>query len=149
MPHIAVTQERSMDMNRFFERRHSARAESSESLGDNRDSWTLERSKQIVEALAGVTADGRGAVYPSTLMVKPNGSGVVGSRTHVSVFEEFGWWLGENSDLLTPANTRDLLTCPIRIDVKLFREFAVQHAEMECSLLADDYFSDDRDWEAA
>ena len=138
-----------MDMNRFFLNRAAARNMRGDALQDSRDGWTLERSKQILEALAGVTADGRDAVYSSSLMVKPNGSGVVGSRTAVSVFEEFGWWLGENSDLLTPANTRDMLSNPLRLDVRLFREFAVQHAEMECGLLADDYFADDGDWEVA
>lgn len=139
-----------MDMNSFFLRRHSASAERSDTLQDSRDTWTIERAKEIVEALAGVTADGRCMVYPSTLKVKPNGSATVGGRAEVSVFEEFGWWLAENSDLLTPANTRDLLSCPIRTDIKLFKKFADEQAEFEASTKSDEFWDDGGpDWEAA
>jgi len=137
-----------MDMNSFFIRRHNADAERSDSIQDARDTWTLDRAQQIIEALAGMTSSGR-AVYPSTLMVKPSGSKTVGGESTVSVFAEFGWWLSENSELLDKANTRDLLTNPLRAEIKLFKEFANQHAEMECGCLSDDYFADDADWEAA
>jgi len=137
-----------MDMNTFFEWQHSARTERSESLQDARDRWAIDRAQQITEVLAGMTTSGR-AVYPPTLMVKPRDSKTVG-LTEISVFQEFGWWLAENSDLLTGANTRDLLTCPIRTEIKLFKQFAAEHADYECGLLSDDYFADDRDeWEAA
>ncbi len=138
-----------MDMNQFFERRHSARNVRNDLLQDSRDSWIVGRSTQIVQALAGLDWKNEQAVYPSTLTVKPNGSKTVGGQATVSVFTEFAWWLSENSDLMTVAAIRDLLTNPLRREIKLFAEFAVQHAEMECGLLADDYFADDRDWEAA
>jgi hypothetical protein len=138
-----------MDMNSFFIRRHNADAERSDSIQDARDAWAANRATQIIEVLAGMTSTGR-AVYPPMLLVKPRDSKTVGGKTEVSVFEEFGWWLGENTDLLTGANTRDLLTCPIRTDIKLFKQFAAEHADYECGCKSDDYFADDRDdWEAA
>lgn len=138
-----------MDINQVFERRHSASVERSDTLQDARQRWTADRAKEIVEALAGMTTSGR-AVYPSTLMVKPNGSRAAIVQGSVSVFAEFGFWLDMNGHLLTGANTRDLLTCPIRTDIKLFWKFADEHAELECGLLSDDYFADDgADWEAA
>jgi hypothetical protein len=134
-----------MDMNSFFLRRAEARAVRNDNIQDSRDSWVTDRSKQIVEALAGVDWKGDQAVYPSALTVKPNGS-----KTTVSVFTEFAWWLSENADLMTGPAIRDLLTNPMRVEIKLFRKFADEHAEMECGALSDDYFSDDRDdWEAA
>ena len=138
-----------MDMNQVFERRHSASTERGDKVQDARDIWTADRAKEIVEALAGMTTSGR-AVYPSTLMVKPNGSTTVAGQASVSVFAEFGFWLDMNGHLLTGAATRDLLTNPIRTDIKLFWKFADEHAELECGLLSDDYFADDgADWEAA
>jgi len=137
-----------MDMNTFFERRNSASTQRGESLQDARDAWAANRATQIIEVLAGMTSNGR-AVYPSMLLVKPRDSKTVGGKTEVSVFEEFGWWLGENTDLLTGANTRDLLTCPIRTDIKLFRQFADEHADFEVGCMSDDWFADDADWEAA
>ena len=138
-----------MDANSFYERRYAARLGRGDGIEGARDAWIIDRATQIVEALAGVTNDGR-AVYPSTLMVKPDGSKTVGGQTTVSVFTEFAWWLAENPDLMGPAAIRDLLINPIRTDIILFRRFADGHAEMECELLSDDYFADDRDdWEAA
>jgi hypothetical protein len=138
-----------MDMNSFFLRRAEARAERGDTLQDARDRWAIDRSNQIVEALAGVDWKGDQAVYPSALTVRPNGSKTVGGQTTVSVFTEFAWWLAENSDLMTGPAIRDLLTNPMRVEIKLFRKFADEHAEMECGLLSDDYFADDSDWEAA
>jgi len=139
-----------MDMNSFFRRRHEARAERSDTLQESRDTWTIERSNQIVEALAGMSSTGRPGVYPSLLQVKVNGSATVGGRTEVSVFEEFGWWLAENSDLLTAANTRDFCTNPVRTDIKLFRKFADHQAEFEAGCKSDEFFDDGGpDWEAA
>ena len=138
-----------MDANSFYERRYAARLGRGDGIEGARDAWIIDRATQIVEALAGVTNDGR-AVYPSTLMVKPDGSKTVGGQTTVSVFTEFAWWLGENSDLMTGLAIRDLLTNPVRTDIRLFAVFAHAHAEMECGALSDDYFADDRDdWEAA
>jgi hypothetical protein len=136
-----------MDMNTFFERQHSARAERSDKVRDARDTWTADRAKEIVEALAGMTTSGR-AVYPSTLMVKPNGSRTVAGQASVSVFAEFGFWLDMNGHLLTGPSTRDLLTNPIRTEIKLLWKFADEHAELECGMLSDEFF-DDNDWEAA
>jgi len=139
-----------MDMNSFFLNRAAARSVRGDLLQDSRDSWIIGRSTQIVQALAGLDWKNEQAVYPSTLTVKPNGSKTVGGQTTVSVFAEFAWWLTENSDLMTGAAMRDMLTNPLRHEIKLFAELAVQHAEMECGCLSDDYFSDDRDdWEAA
>jgi hypothetical protein len=137
-----------MDMNTFFERKNSANTERGKSLQDARDAWAANRATQIIEVLAGMTSTGR-AVYPPMLLVKPRDSKTVGGKTEVSVFEEFGWWLAENTDLLTGANTRDLLTCPIRTDIKLFRQFADAHADFEAARMSDDWFADDADWEAA
>jgi len=137
-----------MDMNSFFLRRAAARAERSDDIQDSRDSWVMDRSKQIVQALAGLDWKNERAVYPSTLTVKINGSKTVAGQTTVSVFTEFAWWLSENSDLMTGPAMRDLLTNPLRHEIKLFAEFAVQHAELECGLLGDEFF-DDNDWEAA
>lgn len=139
-----------MDMNSFFLRRAEARTERGDTLQDARDRWAIDRSNQIVEALAGVDWKGDQAVYPSALTVKPNGSKTVGGQTTVSVFTEFAWWLAENSDLMTGPAIRDLLTNPMRVEIKLFRKFADEHAEMECGALSDDYFDDGlNDWEAA
>jgi hypothetical protein len=137
-----------MDMNRVFLRRHEASVERSDAVAEARDRWAIDRAQQITEVLAGMTSTGR-AVYPPMLLVKPRDSKTVGGKTEVSVFEEFGWWLGENTDLLTGANTRDLLTCPIRTEIKLFKQFAAEHADYECGCKSDDYFADDADWEAA
>jgi hypothetical protein len=138
-----------MDMNTFFERQHSARAERSDTLQDARDRWTADRAQEIVEALAGMTTSGR-AVYPPTLMVKPRDCKTVGGFTYVSVFQEFGFWLAENLDLLTGPLVRDLLTCPIRTDIKLLKAFAEQHADFECGCKSDEFFDDGGpDWEAA
>jgi hypothetical protein len=137
-----------MDMNSFFLRRAEARAERSDTLQDARDRWAIDRAQQITEVLAGMTTSGR-AVYPPTLMVKPRDSKTVGGLTEISVFQEFGWWLAENSDLLTGANTRDLLTCPIRTEIKLFKQFAAEHADYECGCKSDEWFDVGNDWEAA
>ena len=139
-----------MDMNRVFLRRHEASVERSDAVAEARDRWTADRSKEIIEALAGVDWKGEQAVYPSALTVKPNGSKTAGGQTTVSVFTEFAWWLAENSDLMTGTAIRDLLTNPVRTDIRLFAVFAHAHAEMECGALSDDYFADNRDdWEAA
>jgi hypothetical protein len=138
-----------MDMDSFFLRRAEARAERGDTLQDAKDRWAIERTEEIVEALAGMTSNGR-AVYPPTLMVKPRDCKTVGGFTYVSVFQEFGFWLAENADLLTGPNTRDLLTCPIRTDIKLFKQFAEQHADFECGCKSDEFFDDGGpDWEAA
>ena len=138
-----------MDMNSFFLRRAEARAERSDTLQDARDRWAIERTEEIVEALAGMTSNGR-AVYPPTLMVKPRDCKTVGGFTYVSVFQEFGFWLAENADLLTGPLVRNLLTCPIRTDIILFKEFAEQHADYECGCKPDEFFDDgSQDWEAA
>ena len=138
-----------MDINSFFLNRAAARNVRGDLLQDSRDSWIVGRSTQIVQALAGLDWKNEQAVNPITLKVKINGSKTVGGQTTVSVFDEFAWWLAENSDLMTGAAIRDLLTNPLRHEIKLFAEFAVHHAELECGLLADDFFSGDNDWEHA
>ena len=137
-----------MDMNQVFERWHSASTERSDALQDAKDRWAIDRAQQIVETLAGMTSNGR-VVYPPTLMVKPRDCKTVGGFNYVSVYQEFGFWLAENADLLTGPLVRDLLTNPIRTDIKLFKAFAEQHADYECGCKDDEFFDVGNDWEAA
>ena len=141
-----------MDMNRFFERRHSASVERSDTLQDARQRWTADRTLQIVEALAGVTADGRPTVYPSVLTVGSDcflfSAPFRSAVKQVSVFEAFGDWLAEHPELLTREGVRDMLATPLRLDVRLFNAFAAEKSAWECARKPDDFF-DVSDWEAA
>ena len=137
-----------MDMNSFFLRKSESKAQRSDSIQDAKDRWAIDRAQQIIETLAGMTSNGR-AVYPPTLMVKPRDCKTVGGFTEVSVYQEFGFWLAENADLLTGPLVRDLLTNPIRTDIKLFKTFAEQHADYECGCKDDEFFDVGNDWEAA
>jgi hypothetical protein len=143
-----------MDMNRVFERRHSASVERSDAVAEARDRWTADRTLQIVEALAGVTNDGRPMVYPSVLTVGRESflfsAPFREAVKQVSVFEAFGDWLAEHTELLTREGMRDMLANPLRLDVRLFNQFAAEKAAWEASRKADDFFDDgSQDWEAA
>ena len=142
-----------MDMNRVFLRRHEASVERSDAVAEARDRWTADRKLQIVEALAGVTADYRPSVYPSVLTVGADcflfGAPFRPAVKQVSVFEAFGDWLAEHTELLTREGMRDLLANPLRLDVRLFNQFAAEKAAWECARKADDFFDVGQDWEAA
>jgi hypothetical protein len=141
-----------MDMNQVFERRHSASVERSEALDDARQRWTADRQLQIVEALAGVTNDGRPMVYPSVLTVGRESflfsAPFREAVKQVSVFEAFGDWLAEHPELLTREGVRDMLANPLRLDVRFFNQFGAEKAAWECARKSDDFF-DVSDWEAA
>lgn len=141
-----------MDMNSIFQRRHIASLERSDAVADARQRWTADRTLQIVEALAGLTADGRPSVYPSVLTVGADcflfSAPFKSAAKQVSVFEAFGDWLAEHPELLTREGMRDMLANPLRLDVRLFKAFAAEKAAWECARKADDFF-DVNDWEAA
>lgn len=133
-----------MDMNTIFQRRHIASVERGDTIAAARDRWTKDRTLEIVEALAGLTADGRPSVFPSVLRVLRTCSFITGTTKEVSVFDQFGAWLADHSELLTSSNTRDLLANPMRLDVRLFNQFGKMQAEFECARKSDDFFAVDR-----
>ena len=134
-----------MDMNSIFQR--------SDTLHEARDRWSADRTLAIVEALAGVTADGRPSVHPSVLTVGADcflfSAPFKAATKQVSVFEAFGDWLAEHTELLTREGMRDMLANPLRLDVRLFNQFAAEKAAWECARKADDFFDAGQDWEAA
>lgn len=142
-----------MDMNSIFQRRHEASVERSDAVAEARDQWTADRKLQIVEALAGVTADGRPSVHPSVLTVGADcflfSAPFRPAVKQVSVFEAFGDWLAEHPELLTREGMRDMLANPLRLDVRLFNQFAAEKSAWEASRKPDDYFDVGQDWEAA
>ena len=141
-----------MDMNTIFQRRYIASVERGDTLQDARQRWTADRTLQIVEALAGVTNDGRPSVYPSALTVGADcflfSAPFRSAVKQVSVFEAFGDWLAEHPELLTREGMRDMLANPLRLDVRLFNAFAAEKSAWECARKPDDFF-DVSDWEAA
>jgi hypothetical protein len=140
-------------MNRFFLRRHEASEARGDTIAEARDQWTAGRTLQIVEALAGVTADYRPTVHPSPLTVGADcflfSAPFKAAVKQVSVFEAFGDWLAEHTELLTREGVRDMLANPLRLDVRLFNAFAAEKAAWECARKADDFFDVGQDWEAA
>jgi hypothetical protein len=143
-----------VDINRVFLRRHEASVERNDAVAEARDRWTADRTLQIVEALAGVTADYRPSVHPSVLTVGADcflfSAPFRPAVKQVSVFEAFGDWLAEHTELLTREGMRDLLANPLRLEVRLFNAFAAEKAAWECARKADDFFDvGGPDWEAA
>jgi hypothetical protein len=94
-----------------------------------RETWETDRMNEIIEALAGKTADHRDSMEYSRLKVRT-------ARSQISVYEAFADWLVERPELIDAASMRDLIGNTARLRVKLFKQFAVWQAVLESSWMS-------------
>jgi hypothetical protein len=101
-----------------------------------REYWEVCRMNEIIEALAGKTADHRDSMEYSRLKVRTAREG------EISVYEGFTEWLVERPELIDAKSMRDLVANSDRLRVNLFKQYAVWQAVLESSWMSSSEFAE-------